>query len=232
MWYYMQESIRQGPVDQQDLERLALDGAIDQSTLVWREGLSRWQPAAETELRDRLSLPIAVESRAVALRAIAAPAVDPAAEAHKLQRWFTVWWVCMLAGIPLAFVFVGFGVLVAGMVFHYMLLHGLWKVVQDGRARTTPGKAVGFLFIPLFQLYWLFTAHYGLAQELNRVIDAERAPAARASEGLALTFCILICCAAIPLVNLAVAIAAPIVGVIHMKQLKDAGVGLLQARAA
>lgn len=232
MWYYMQGNAHQGPVAQDDLERLALARQIDQGTLVWREGFSYWQPAGETELRERLSLPVAVAPRAIALRTSAAAPVDPAAEAQKLQKWFTVWWMCLLAGIPLAFVFVGFGVLVAGMVFQYMLLHGLWRVVQDGRARTTPGKAVGFLFIPLFNLYWIFIAQYGLAQELNRIIDGERAPAPKANEGLALTFCILICCAAIPVINLAVAVAAPIVAVIHMKQLKDAGVGLLQARSA
>ena len=232
MWYYMRESVQQGPVAQEDLERLAQDRSIDQGTLVWREGMAEWQPAGATELRDRLSLPVPVGPQSVARLPVAAPAVDSAAEAGKLQKWFTVWWVCILAGIPLAFVFVGFGVLVAAMVFQYMLLHGLWKTVQDGHARTTPGKAVGYLFIPVFNIYWMFVAHHGLAQELNRVIDREGAGVVKPSEGLALTFCILFCASAIPLVNLAAAIALPIVGVIHLKQLKDAGVGLLRARAA
>lgn len=232
MWYYMQHSTRQGPLAQEDLERLAMDRAIDRSTLVWREGMAEWQPAGETELRDRLSLPVPVGPQALAVRSPAVEATDPAVQAQKLQKWFTVWWVCMLAGIPLAFVFVGFGVLVAAVVFQYMLLHGLWRTVQDGGARTTPGKAVGFLFIPLFNVYWMFVAHYGLAQELNRVIEREGTGVVKPSEGLALTFCILFCSTAIPLVNLAAAIALPIVGVIHLKQLKDAGVGLLRARAA
>lgn len=232
MWYYMQEGSRQGPVAQEDLERLALDRAIDQGTAVWREGMADWQPAGETELRDRLSLPVPVGPRALAAPSAGAPAVDPAVQAQKLQKWFTAWWVCTLAGIPLAFILVGYGVLVAGAVFQFMLLHGLWKTVQDGAARTTPGKAVGFLFIPLFNLYWMFVALHGLSKELNRVIDAEEAPVGRTSEGLALAHCLLICSGVIPIVNFAAAIALPVVMILNLKQLKDAGVGILRARAA
>jgi hypothetical protein len=232
MWYYMQESTRQGPLAQEDLERLAMERAIDRGTLVWREGMAEWQPAGETELRDRLSLPVPVGPQAVAVRSPGEEATYAALQAQKLQKWFTVWWVCSLVGIPLLFVLIGYGVLVAAGIFNLMLLHGLWKTVQDGHARTTPGKAVGFLFIPLFNLYWIFVAFYGLAQELNRVIAQENAPVAKTSEGLALAHCILICTAVIPLVNFAAAIAMPVVLFLNFKQLKDAGVGLLRARAA
>jgi hypothetical protein len=55
--------------------------------------------------------------------------------------------------------------LIPGVVFNCLILHRGWKAVQDGKAQTTPGKAVGFLFIPFFNLYWGFVAWYGLMQE-------------------------------------------------------------------
>jgi hypothetical protein len=41
----------------------------------------------------------------------------------------------------------------------YTTLYRAWKCLQPGGlARTTPGKAIGFLFIPFFNLYWIFQA--------------------------------------------------------------------------
>ena len=56
-------------------------------------------------------------------------------------------------------------------VLQFVLLYQFWKVNQDGSAGTTPGKAVGYLFIPIFNLYWLFRAYCGLANDQNRYID-------------------------------------------------------------
>jgi len=55
-------------------------------------------------------------------------------------------------------------------VLDFILLYNFWKTIQDGRASTTPGKAIGFLFIPFFNLYWVFRALYGLARDQNRFI--------------------------------------------------------------
>ena len=46
-----------------------------------------------------------------------------------------------------------------------VLLYKAWKVIPAAHARTTPGRAVGFLFIPCFNLYWIFQAFYGWAQD-------------------------------------------------------------------
>jgi hypothetical protein len=60
----------------------------------------------------------------------------------------------------------------ASYVLEIILLFQFWKQVQDGNARTTPGKAIGFLFIPFYNLYWIFVAYWGLAKELKRYIFA------------------------------------------------------------
>ena len=35
----------------------------------------------------------------------------------------------------------------------------------------TPGKAVGFLFIPVFGLYWMFVSIWGLGKVFNALTD-------------------------------------------------------------
>jgi hypothetical protein len=76
-----------------------------------------------------------------------------------------------------------------------VLLYNFWKILQDGYAAVTPGKAVGFLFIPLFNFYWAFRAFWGLAQEQNKFIDRHYsatigAVPPKANTVLPLIFCI------------------------------------------
>jgi len=94
----------------------------------------------------------------------------------------------ILGGMALAFI--------CSLWYHIMALvylHRAWKLLQWGNVRTTPGKAVGFLFIPFFGLYWLFVACVGLAKDWNRVLashpNLNNGP--RMSPGLFVTFCIL-----------------------------------------
>jgi len=89
--------------------------------------------------------------------------------------WSALSWVCL---IPV-------------VVFNSLILNRGWKSVQDGQAQTTPGQAVGYCFIPLFNLYWGFIAYYGLMQEFNRLAIARGRPDQKVIEGLALTQCIL-----------------------------------------
>lgn len=43
-WYYAHDSQQTGPVSDSDLDALLARGAITPSTLVWREGMTDWQP--------------------------------------------------------------------------------------------------------------------------------------------------------------------------------------------
>jgi hypothetical protein len=76
-------------------------------------------------------------------------------------------------------------------VFSSLILHRAWSAVQDGVTAVTPGKAVGFCFIPFFNLYWNFVAHVGLMKEINRLAEARGRPDQKVNEGFALTQCIL-----------------------------------------
>ncbi len=81
-----------------------------------------------------------------------------------------------------------------------------WETIQDGQARTTPGKAVGFLFIPLYNLYWMFEAVRGFAVDYNEYVHRHHITAPRLSVGLFTTACILqignIVIQFVPIVNL------------------------------
>ena len=96
-------------------------------------------------------------------------------DAEHLNTWFKLHCICLAAIIPLAISAVGLAVfdlpaVVSGLlavVFGLRILHKLWSLIPNHKARTTPGKAVGFLFIPFFNLYWTFVAIYGLAKALN-----------------------------------------------------------------
>ena len=47
MWYYLQGNEQQGPVSDGDLNQLVQQGAITESTLVWRQGMDQWQPLGQ-----------------------------------------------------------------------------------------------------------------------------------------------------------------------------------------
>lgn len=54
MWYYAIYNRQNGPVSEADMDRLIAQGFITAQTLVWREGMPDWQPAAQTELAAKL----------------------------------------------------------------------------------------------------------------------------------------------------------------------------------
>jgi hypothetical protein len=62
-------------------------------------------------------------------------------------------------------------------------------------------KAVGFLFIPFYNFYWIFKAWYGFAQDYNRYIERNALNTAKLPEGLFLAFCILFIGSMVPFLN-------------------------------
>ncbi len=97
-------------------------------------------------------------------------------------------------GHPLLFVLLGAGALgvLFGALLHLITIRRAWKSLRFSDPGTTGTRAVGFLFIPVFGLYWLFRAHWGLAKDWNRITaqhpNLEGAP--RINATLALWFCI------------------------------------------
>ncbi|KAB2639305.1 MAG: DUF4339 domain-containing protein [Verrucomicrobia bacterium] len=88
------------------------------------------------------------------------------------------------------------GCLMAWVGSNGIYLYRIWSILQHGRARTTPAKAVGLLFVPLFNMYWNFVAFYGLAQDWNRITtrhaDLNGAPKLNAKLFLAFSCCSIV----------------------------------------
>ena len=88
-----------------------------------------------------------------------------------------------------------------------MLIYKMWDAIQDGHARTSPGKAIGFMFIPFFNLYWIFQAYYGWTVDYNKLVQRHQVQGAqRMPEGLALTMCILTLATIIPILGIFIAL--------------------------
>ena len=123
---------------------------------------------------------------------------------------------------------VGFFALLAAPIAAVVWLYQSWSSVPpemrytNGGTWMTPGKAIGFLFIPFFNLVWLFIANLGLCDAVNRTLVARGGPP-RAPRGIALAACIA---QVVPYCNFLV---APILWSVYMFQM-DAARNEMSAR--
>jgi len=90
-------------------------------------------------------------------------------------------------------------------------IYNSWSLLQNDVARTTAGKAVGFLLIPLFNLYWVFHAIRGFAVDYNRYANKHIPDAPRLPENIFLGFSVLFVLVPlfffIPIISLALGLA-------------------------
>ena len=98
--------------------------------------------------------------------------------------------------------------LIASQVFALFVQYHIWKKIIE-RFKKHPdleprinsaGKAVGFQFIPFYNLYWIFPAYHGMATDINRIASKEKLNI-RLSEGLGLVIPIFTLIGLIPYVG-------------------------------
>jgi len=147
----------------------------------------------------------------------------------------TFWWI----GYPLSIIgsfippieILGAMAMVAATVFWCILLYRHWFVLQGHGARTTPGRAVGFGFIPFYCFYWWFVAYAGLATDTNRYLEQIGITHCRMSRKLAIIDCVLsiLCCTVglIPVVGAIILIPAMVVGYILVVQQRNCVLAIL-----
>jgi hypothetical protein len=89
-------------------------------------------------------------------------------------------------------------VVLATTIMSFAKLHRGWKLIQPLRGADPsesnmpePEVAIGFLFIPFYNFYWLFVAKAGLARRVNKFIRVRSLPIAPMSETLAIILCML-----------------------------------------
>jgi hypothetical protein len=113
------------------------------------------------------------------------------------------------------------------IILSYVLIYKMWSSIQGGRfTRTSPGKAVGFLFIPFFNLYWLFQVWGGFPTDYNQYLDEHSLPLPKLSQGLYIAYPISIL---LPLVSI---LLAPLVLIFVTAQTCDAVNRLADAKRA
>jgi hypothetical protein len=206
MWYYCFNNEPTGPVNEDAIRSLIDSNTIQPDTLVWREGMPIWRPVSATSLAalfaDLSPLPPTLPQNAAEKRMsnkslfiawMATNAFYPLMLiASRLSGPLANWGVMEDFGVAFyTMLCLVFFLVLASMVLELILLYRYWSIIQDGHASTTPGRAVGFQFIPFYNYYWFFRAYWGLARDNNRYIQRHfsnrpELQVRRSSPGLAL----------------------------------------------
>lgn len=90
-------------------------------------------------------------------------------------------------------------------VVAFILIYKMWAAIQGMGARTSAGKALGFMFIPFFNLYWAFQVYWGWTKDYNSIPERDDVELPSMPEGIGLAVCVL------PLVSMFLMIAGFIV---------------------
>lgn len=162
------------------------------STMLWQRlarvhDVATWSEDASTTARASVSVP--------AHRRTMGNAVERGQIRRRMSKaWYIVLFVAGTALGLLGTPYDTVGELVSWVVW-LVMLHRLWQSIPPQFARTTPGKAVGYLFIPFYNLYWLFNSHVGFATDYSRAVERLTVPASRPaprlSRGLFVAYCLL-----------------------------------------
>ncbi len=116
----------------------------------------------------------------------------------------------------LAFVCAAYVPLLYSSIVGMVLIYKLWAAIQEGPARTTPGKAVGFLFIPIFNIYWMFQAYWGWTVDYNKLVAERQLEVPRVPEGVALMLCIFSLCSVIPFLGILLALVSLVLAIVFL----------------
>lgn len=83
--------------------------------------------------------------------------------------------------------------MILNLVFTAILHYKCWNAIPQGYARMTPGKAVGYLFVPFYGLYWLFPSIGGLGSDCEMLAKSVGRKKIGNLKALGLTLAIVMC---------------------------------------
>jgi hypothetical protein len=86
---------------------------------------------------------------------------------------------------------VGDILLICSVLIELGLIYKMWTAIQDGRASVSPGKAVGFLLIPIFNIYWALYMLVGFAEDYNSFVNRYKVKAKNLSLVLFLIYAVM-----------------------------------------
>lgn len=228
-WFYVINNQRYGPSDEASMQQLVQNHTINAGTQVWQEGMPGWAVLQDTSLRAIVPLsaaPLAVQPPPAPI------AIAGNYTAESFSTMFMWFWILLAASVPLSFLVIGIFTAIAAVVLLYILIYRYWDLIRDGHPQTSPGQAIGFMFIPFFNFYWNFVAIRGLAQDMNRYCRERAIQAPIIDEQLALWFCILSICNLIPYLNFLTGIATMIIQIVLLNSFTKSAVAITNARRA
>lgn len=82
--------------------------------------------------------------------------------------------------------------IIVATIYNFAILAKMWGSIQDGVTPITVGKAIGFLFIPVFSVYWIFRAWGSYPGEYNKYLDRHQLNAPKLSSGAFVLFPVML----------------------------------------
>lgn len=151
-------------------------------------------PAAEPPTEQPLLAP---EAPAPPMQAAPAQPVTSTTSQHTLDTFSTP--------VLILLHFVSCGIFTA---IWLNLMHGKMPKIRPDDP--SAGKAIGFLFIPFFNLYWIFFTYHRLCLRINEQREAAGLQG-KVPTGLATTMCVLMVLGVIPMVGVVTGLASFII---------------------
>lgn len=237
-----------GPYSEEEVQNKLSTGELSSGDLCWTEGMAQWEPIHQT-----ISLPSNVPPPPPS----ASPShsqTHPSTQASYAPQnqsnninWIpalvlycataAISWIVELiqldgdeeaAGI---FALIGLPVIILGVVFLCMLHYKCWMALPTQHRFTTPGRAVGFLFIPFYNFYWAFVTWPKLSEGL---VNWQRAEGRNPTDtkALALTYAILFVCSLtigqVPGLGILIGIAEVVIFILYYLKVVGALNSMLQ----
>ncbi len=171
----------EGPYSTSEIHDMVNDGVVTPNHMCWTSGMFDWHKISACLPGLNTSMPLTKMVQAAQLFS----------EKSIRQHFFIytlLWCVTFpLHILNLKFIVVDLLMIIAfGFVTLFVYRH--WLLLQGYGARVTPGKAVFFLFVPIFNLYWFFVAFVGLAEDNNIYMSEFMIRKHRMSYNLALSY--------------------------------------------
>jgi hypothetical protein len=255
-WYVDQGTgHRFGPATKQQLDRWMIQGCITSTSRIWCSADQCWRPAAEVYPALHAQAYRTAEPQTAFVAKPVLPHVREEAETKEsitvdpTTFWFllSVWFACYAATFVACGLFLKtviarehtaastaflayLAFTVAGFIAFVILIYKGWQLIQDGRVQTTPAAAAAYLFVPFYNLGWVYTAFAGLASDMNGYIARHKYQVRRASSLLPWWSCTLTLCSLIPFVGTLFALANIIVFPLAMLSITTTATGIAKCK--
>ena len=180
-YYIIQNGEQVGPYDLDKLEAMLSAGEIGFFDLCWREGMDDWKPMAESIEFKTVSPPPKAPAMPPPPPGSKVVSAGSSAISGKSINWIPALVLYSVSsGVTALYDLATLGggddngaialalspVIIVAVVFIFILHYRCWQAVDETHRVTTPGKAVGYMFIPFYNCYWAFISYPKLVQGL------------------------------------------------------------------